>query len=403
MYCLLTKLRISRFLPLSALCLILLLVLAACGTGSGILNSGGNWQPAGISGFRFLSLATDPNTPQKIFAGSEQGAIFVSSDSGDHWVRTRTDIAHPAAINALSFDKTGQQLYAASDSGLWLSKNGGQAWTAVTNTNLPPDKYTALAFDLKTASHFYVGTAQHGIFMSTDAGNGWTSISKNLPPAVAVKGLTYDSDQHQLWAATSAGIYRTADQGATWTSLNQGLPAHVATNVVMPASLTGGEQGLIYTGTAQGFFISQDNGAHWAPGRDSLSVVSITSIVLDFRATDSKTLYIGTGAGALQSDDQGQSWRAVAPGLPRSTTVSSLTLGGDHYAQLVAAVNDVYLYPGNNSGNGSNIFPILLFIGFFALLYYFAQGRRKRRLNALSTPVSEDEATKTEPPAPSEQ
>ncbi|GHO82870.1 WD40/YVTN/BNR-like repeat-containing protein [Dictyobacter formicarum] len=403
MYYPVTKFRVSRFLSLGALCLVLLLILAACGTGSGILNAGGSWQPGGISGYRFRSLATDPNNPQKIFAGSEQGAIFVSADSGVHWVRTKSDITHLAAINTLSFDKAGKQLYAASDSGLWSSTNGGQSWNAIASQTLPADKYTALAFDMKAANHVYVGTARHGIFMSADAGNTWATISKTLPSNVVVNGLTYDSDQHQLWAATSAGIYRTADQGANWTALNTGLPAHVAINAVVPAALIGGEQGRIYAGTEQGFFISTDNGAHWAHGKDSLSVVPITSIVLDFRSADAKTIYIGTGAGALQSDDQGQTWRAVAPGLPKIITVNALALGGDHYAQLLAAMNDVYLYPGNSGGGSSNIFPIVLFIGFFALLYYFAQGRRKRRLNALSSPAIKEESTTSESETPSEQ
>ncbi|GLV56198.1 hypothetical protein KDH_30410 [Dictyobacter sp. S3.2.2.5] len=406
MYYPLTQFRIPRFLALGILCLGLLLLLAACGTGSGILSAGGNWQPGGINGYRFRALTTDPNNPQKIFAGSEQGAIFVTADSGEHWARTKADIPHLAAINALNFDKAGKQLYVASDSGLWSSANSGQTWNAVASQTLPANKgykYTALAFDLKAANHIYVGTAGHGIFMSSDGGNSWTSVAKTFPPETVVNGLTYDSDQHQLWAATSTGMYRTADQGANWTALNAGLPAHVAINAVVPATLTGGEQGLIYAGSEQGFFISSDNGAHWAHGKDSLSVVPVTSIVLDFRSGDARTIYIGTGAGALQSDDQGQTWRAVAPGLPKITTVNALALGGDHYAQLLAAVNDIYLYPGNSGGAGSNIFPIILFIGFFALLYYFAQGRRKRRMNALSTPTPKEGSTTSESEAPSEQ
>ncbi|GCE02833.1 WD40/YVTN/BNR-like repeat-containing protein [Dictyobacter aurantiacus] len=402
MYYPLTIFRIPRFFALGILCLGLLLLLAGCGTGSGILSAGGNWQPGGITGYRFRSLTTDPNNPQKIFAGSEQGAIFVTADSGEHWVRTKADIPHLAAINALSFDKAGKQLYVASDSGLWSSANSGQTWNAIVKQTLPADKYTALAFDLEAANHFYVGTARHGIFMSSDGGNSWTGVVKTFPLETIVNALTYDSDQHQLWAATSTGIYRMADQGATWTALNAGLPAHVAINAVVPATLNGGEQGLIYAGSEQGFFISSDSGAHWARGKDSLSVVPVTSIVLDFRSRDARTIYIGTGAGALQSDDQGQTWRAVAPGLPKITTVNALALGGDHYAQLLAAVNDIYLYPGNSGGSGSNIFPIVLFIGFFALLYYFAQGRRKRRMNTLSASNPKEGSTTSESDAPPE-
>lgn len=403
MHCLITKFRVSRLLPLSFVCACLLTIFAACGTTVGIFSGGGNWQASGLNIAPLHALATDPNAPQKMYAGNEQGAIFVTSDSGDHWTRTKADIAHLAAIAALGFDASGKKLYAAAASGLWVSPDGGLHWSSVTASSLPRDTFTALAFDVKSSDNFSVGTAQHGVFRTTDAGRSWTGIASGFPAGSRVNALSYVTDQKQLWAATSAGAYLLKDGETAWKALNQGLPP-VAVNALVPASLTGGEPDLVFAGTERGFFSSRDQGAHWSAGKDTLAGTTVTSILLDFRAADAKKLYAGTRAGVLLSSDQGQTWQSVAPGLPKGKTVNALALGGETYGQLVAAQDDLYLFPGSGSGSqGSNFLPILLFIGFFGLLYYFSQGRRRRQLINRAAKLAETPAQDVEPTLPSEQ
>ncbi|GCF11061.1 WD40/YVTN/BNR-like repeat-containing protein [Dictyobacter arantiisoli] len=402
MFHLVTKFHFSRSrarahaLSFSLACLFLMLLLSACGTNTGILHGNGGWQASGLNAYHFRALAVNGNTPQKVYAGSDQGAIFTSSDSGDHWTRTRSDIGHLAAINALGLDTSGKNLYAAADSGLWSSSDGGQHWQELGTGSLPTDTYLALAFDLNASNHLYVGTAQHGIYMSKDAGQSWSALTSNWPAGTQVNGLTYAVDQKQLWAATSTGVYRTQDDGKTWNTFNLGLPTNIPVNVVVPASITGGQSGLVYVGTQRGFYLSHDNGAHWVQGKDTLAVTPITSIVPDFRSSDSHTLYIGTGAGTLQSDDEGQTWRAVANGLPSGHTVYALAIGGTNNSQLFAALNDIYLNPGNNQSGSTNILPIILFIAFFVLLYYFAQGKRRRRL--INTIIKREDSQSPPPP-----
>jgi photosystem II stability/assembly factor-like uncharacterized protein len=377
MYCLLAKIRVIRFFPLGIVYLCLLLALAACGSSSN------TWHASGLSAYHLSVLAVNANQPQDIYAGSDQGVIFVSVDAGGHWQRAKTAIPHASAINALGFDASGKRLYAATASGLWMTSDGGQQWQSVAAGTLTRDSNTTQAFYPASTNTLYVGTAQHGIFMSTDAGSSWKLISSGLPTSVVVRGLNYDVYHQQLWAATAQGMYRAPASGASWSALSQGLPAHVAINSVVSASSS-----LIYAGTQQGIYISQDNGAHWAAKNDTLANAQITSLLLNPQS--SGTVYVGTQAGAFQSTDQGGTWSSIASGLPDHALVHALVVGGSDNGHLVLALDDMYTYT-NTSGNSLlNYFPILFFAILLISVYYLARRKRWKSVRKMAQQPADD-------------
>ena len=395
---------------LLALVAILLMGLSACTSSSGIF-AGGSWQLSTLTHQHIRTLAVDTNNPQAIYAGDAQGKIFASADGGLHWTERSAGLPLPSSINALSFDATGKKLYAASANGLFMSTDAAQHWSAVgkNQAQFPLDNYTALAFDLNAPHTIYLGTAHHAVLVSTNDGNAWTTISSGFPGGAAINGLTFDTDNHQLWAATTQGIYRFDTRATTWQALNRGLSSQIVIYTVQPASVSGGIQGLIFAGTSQGFFRSQDAGAHWMQSQESLSRITVQVIYVDFRKPT--TLYIGTSIGGLRSDDSGQSWGGIAPGLPRNQPVYSLALGATDYAQLFAASNDVYLFPGT-SGSGFNIskvFPLLLLGFFFYILYRLTRRNRTSRRALLKperiieqhSPEQENMIDRSEPIHPS--
>ena len=370
---------------LPVLLALLLVCLSACTASSGIF-AGGNWQAGGLTHQHIRTLTVDTNNPQAIYAGDEQGRIFASSDGGQHWAEhdagiplkdPRTSAVN--SINALSFDATGKKLYAASSSGLFVSTDAAQHWSAVgKNGPLPPDNYTALTFDLNASHTIYLGSEHHAVLISTNDGAAWSTLGQGFPVGAAINGLTFDTDNHQLWAATSLGIYRFDSRGTLWQALNNGLPANIPVYTVQPASVSGGTPGLVFAGTDHGFYRSQDSGAHWTQSQESLSRTNVRAILVDFRTPT--TLYVGTDAGPLRSMDSGQTWGGIASGIPRGQSVYALALGATGYAQLYAAANDVYLYPGSSGGfDVTRLFPLLLIALFFYLLYRLTRRSRSSR------------------------
>ncbi len=367
----------SRGRHYAILMLFLLCGLSACSADAGIFG-GGNWQATGLHQ-RIVTLEVDPNNLQHLFAGSEQGTVFVSVDGASHW----TGYPIPAqagtaalAVNKLAFDTSGKKLYAATTQGLFVSTDGAKQWTLVSATAsaLPQDSFTALAFDVNNANVLYTGTAQHGVFSSADGGVHWSAISTGLPQGRAIGSIAVDPDQHQLWAAVAMGVYRSDDGGSSWRAFTTGFPTGVTINTVIPASVSGGTKGLIYAGTSKGFYLSKDSGAHWGTGTEALIGTSIRFILVDFRSSNPTTVYVGTDVGAFRSDDEGQNWRGIAAGLPRKVAVNAILLGAANYDQLYVGSNAVYVFPGTSGGLSPSRIPV--FIGvlvFFFLLYIIAR------------------------------
>lgn len=355
-------------------------VLSACTPDTNLLGSG-SWQASTLANQHIHALAVDSNTPRILYAGNEDGTIFSSSDAGQHWTRRERISPTSITLSTLVATPSGKTLYALTDAGLFSTTDAAQTWQRdnTASSGLPTDSYTSLTFNEQKS--MYVGTLSHGVFMSTDKdGIHWKAINCTLPQKIAMNELAFDSTHHRLWAATSLGVYRSVDEGTTWNALNNGLPIMDGVSTVQPAAIAGGASDLIYAGTKHGIFRSTDAGSHWAESGQVLQGVLIQHILLDFRSTNASTLYAGTAFGAFRSDDNGQNWRGIAGGLPTHTPVYALVIGADKASQLYVAMNNVYLFPGNNNGiNPTRVVTLLLTLLLFVLLALIAQRSTKRR------------------------
>src|SRR5215471_14622413 len=205
--------------------LLLSLGLSACAPGTGIFG-GGNWQLSGLQHQHIRAFDVDFKNSQLLYAGDAQNGVFVTTDGAQHWVSRSLGLPLPDTLYALSFDATGKKIYLAPAKGIFASADAAQHWNTVGTARaaLPADSYTALAFDTTAPHTIYAGTARHGVLASTNDGDIWSPASNGLPAAAVINGLIFDSDHHQLWAATTLGVYRSDDKGTTWKALSSGLP-----------------------------------------------------------------------------------------------------------------------------------------------------------------------------------
>ncbi len=359
--------------------LFLVVYLTSCASTAGVFG-GGKWQSGGLQHQHLRSLAVDPNNPQVIYAGDVQDGVFASTNAGINWSQVNTGLTLPITIFALAFDDQGKTLYAATNTGVFVSADAARHWIHVSG--LPVDSYTSLAFDLNASQVIYVASEHHGIDVSTNGGSSWTVMNKGLPSGIIIHNLAFDSVEHQLWAATNLGIYRSNDGGELWRDLNTGLPPNIVVNTILPAASSGGEKELVFAGTNQGFFLSHDNGSQWSRSQVPLTGTSVNAILIDYHTVT--TVYAGTGIGVLRSEDNGQNWGGIASGLPRNQAVQALAIGANGYNKLYAATNGIYLFPGNSSAfDPSQIFPLLLILVFFFALYRFSTRGRRRSQSML--------------------
>jgi hypothetical protein len=109
-------------------------------------NSGGNWVNIGLINARLITLAIDPVTPTTLYARTSGNDIFKSTDGGESW----------HAVNAGLTDTI-----------------GGKHWSGV-NIDLN-SSVSALAIDPTTPTTLY-GGAWGGVFKSIDDGKSWVNI-----------------------------------------------------------------------------------------------------------------------------------------------------------------------------------------------------------------------------------
>ena len=202
-----------------------------------------------------------PHDPNIIYHGMQ--FLFRSPDRGNTWERISPDLTWNTAsemgdipyhtLFAISESPLRYGLiYAGTDDGrVWVTKDGGKAWTEIT-AGLPYQKWVsrlvASAYDLGTVYMTQNGKREDDftpyVWKSTDFGKTWTSIAKGIPVG-PVNVIREDPvDKAILYVGTDMGVFVTKDGGKTWLALGAGLPTcyvhdliiHPRDNVVVIAT-----------------------------------------------------------------------------------------------------------------------------------------------------------------------
>ncbi|MBV8491650.1 MAG: hypothetical protein JO199_14080 [Candidatus Eremiobacteraeota bacterium] len=125
-------------------------------------------------------------------------------------------------------------IWAGTDDGLiWVTRDGGQHWQNVT----PPQLTSWSKVGILEASHFdplvaYAAIDRHRlddlrpyIYRTADGGKTWTPIVEGIPDGSFVNVVREDPHQRNLlYAGTERGMYFSADAGSHWHSLQLNLP-----------------------------------------------------------------------------------------------------------------------------------------------------------------------------------
>ncbi|HET7348914.1 MAG TPA: glycoside hydrolase, partial [Acidobacteriaceae bacterium] len=130
--------------------------------------------------------------------------------------------------------KTLQTIWAGTDDGLvWITRDGGANWTNITPPGLSPwskiAQIDASRFDDDTAyvavNRMRIDNVHPYAFRTHDGGKTWQSISAGLPDDAPVNAVRADPvQQGLLYAATEHSVFVSFDDGNHWTPLQYNLP-----------------------------------------------------------------------------------------------------------------------------------------------------------------------------------
>jgi len=206
--------------------------------------------------------------------------------------------------------------FAARQSGLYLSEDGGSTWqSAYAFLNLEaslPTTCLVLAPDEAHAAYLFAGVPGH-VMRSEDGGKNWTAtplpLSSSVPTALAISS-SFAKDGILLLGTNEDGVLRSADQGRSWATWNFGL---VDFNVLCLAISPAFERDdTVFAGTGSGLFFSQTGGKSWKEIKLPCGYATILSLAISPNFESDGTLLAATESGGLwMTQNRGQSWQRL--------------------------------------------------------------------------------------------
>ena len=210
----------------------------------------------------------------------------------------------------------GRIFFAACNSGLSRSDDGGQTWqTAFRSLELSeplPTITVAISPNFEHDPRLFVGLSG-GIFRSLDGGQAWENILLPPPPPV-ISSLVFSPNFEQdgiVFAATMEdGVLYSSDRGDSFVTWNFGL---LDLNILCLAiSPNFAEDETVFAGTQSGIFRSTNGGRAWREIDLPVGYETVLCLALSPDFSRDGILLAGTETrGLLLSTDKGDSWQQV--------------------------------------------------------------------------------------------
>ena len=279
-----------------------------------------------------------------LFAGTEGGGIFRSTDRGNSWTPVNTGLRfepEESYWSVTTFAQKRETLYAGTRDGLYGSTNNGNRWHHVSSFR----NTESISGLVVIGDRIYVGTLNTGVWYSDD-GDSWIQVNDGLGPQLISELVGIGTT---LVAATDNGIFRKHDNEDSWTPID----TDAISQPVNIASVNSGriEDGLdplpklnfpsgirvqafaamehllymsVHLGNGSGIFRSNDNGESWAYITPTEITRSVNALV-----AYGGVLYASSGSAVYRSDDKGDSWTVINDGLTYRIVSTLLAVNED--------------------------------------------------------------------------
>ncbi|HEX8000642.1 MAG TPA: hypothetical protein VF528_19840 [Pyrinomonadaceae bacterium] len=211
--------------------------------------------------------------------------------------------------------------------GVWKTTDGGKNWVAKSDNELSL-AIGALAIDPGNPLTLYAGTGEgnfsgdsyygNGVLKTTDGGNSWTTLATSTFTGARFGRICVTpAAPARLFGATSNGLYRSTDAGMNWSKMTGGLPNAPATDVAIdPLTPT-----TVYAAFwEQGIYRCTNASAAaptWTKLTGGLPASGLTRIGLGLSPSSPQTIYAliadssYTINGFYRTTDGGNSWTAI--------------------------------------------------------------------------------------------
>jgi photosystem II stability/assembly factor-like uncharacterized protein len=234
----------------------------------------------------------------RIYKSTNGGTSFATASSGITESNNSASAPFITHIEAWDGDSTGNTVFTHVNAKVYKSTNYATSWTALGVSGLPTTSFAIRQVGVAQSSASNIGIAASGgrVFLTSNGGTAWTqsgalpnnglSISdvhfdRANPSIIYVASVAPDAAASHLWKSTNGGTSFVAIDGA-------GFPTGVPVNTV---TTDPGAANVVYAGTHLGVYKSTDSGATWTRFGAGMPLVNAMDMYI---APDSSLVRVAT-------------------------------------------------------------------------------------------------------------
>jgi photosystem II stability/assembly factor-like uncharacterized protein len=232
--------------------------------------------PRGISeGYHsygaLFSVAESPLDAEMLWAGADDGPIWVTRDGGTHWTRVDVSIPGPALMPPESAAEGSARVATASEWGRSDSPGLDPTEPQMAHFRAAPYPPSRSAIIANVTGMLPMGN--------------WPTpcVVAEIEPSRFARETAYVAyDCHKL-DDVRPYLFKTTDAGRSWRSINGDLPDNGSSWVIREDPR---HPDVLYAGTELGIFVTIDGGVHWARLKGNLPTVGTRSLAIQEREQD---------------------------------------------------------------------------------------------------------------------
>ena len=189
--------------------------------GKGVFKSvdgGISWHPAQpanspLSGVSVNDLAVHPKNHNIVYAATAMDGIYKTTDSGKSWTKL-TNLKFKNVgfkdVRCVTLDPNSPDtVYAGIEEGIvYVSRNGGSTWNSMASGMEPNASIWAIAIDPSDSRVVWAGSRHQGVYRWDSIEQQWIRFNKGLSTR-AIVDLAISRDGRVLYATTTGeGVFR---------------------------------------------------------------------------------------------------------------------------------------------------------------------------------------------------